>query len=91
MEFVNHLGLGHLIMEPIVVAFLNWEQKTSQKGFNTSAMIRKLLGPHMDRTLAVNFLAKHTLIGKNERLSLDSSTSLGKIFHHHRIAFISKN
>ena len=73
MEFVNHLGLGHMLMEPIVVAFSNWEHAAND---DKNALIRKMLRPHMDRTLTINFLAKNTLLSNNESVSLDLSFSL---------------
>ena len=75
MEFVNHLGLGHMLMEPIVVAFSNWEYTANNE---KNALIRKMLRPHTDRTLTINFLAKNTLLSNNESVSLDSSFSTGR-------------
>ena len=43
-----------------------------------NALIRKMLGPHMDRTLAINYQARLTLIADNE-LSVDHLLSAGEI------------
>ena len=72
---VNHLGLGHLTMEPICIAYYNWVRRGAVDGKNS--VIRKMLGPHMERTLAINWLAQFTLISAND-LSVDHSNSIGK-------------
>ena len=72
---VNHLGLGHLTMEPICVAFYNWVMRGDKDEKNE--IIRMLLGPHMDRTLAINYLARLTLVSDNI-LSVDHLLSIGK-------------
>jgi len=74
MALVNHLGLGHLTMEPICIAYYNWVMRKNKDEKN--ALIRKMLGPHMDRTLAINYQARLTLIADNE-LSVDHLLSAG--------------
>ena len=76
MALVNHLGLGHLTMEPICIAYYNWVMRKNKDEKN--ALIRKMLGPHMDRTLAINYQARLTLIADNE-LSVDHLLSAGEI------------
>ncbi|RUS22218.1 lipoxygenase [Endogone sp. FLAS-F59071] len=56
-EFINHLGLTHLAMEPFAVAQHNvWDTKyeTHKLGW--------LMKPHYKDTIAINYLARHTLI-----------------------------
>ena len=64
MTFVNHLGLGHLTMEPICIAYYNWVKRGLKDKKN--GIIRKMLGPHMDRTLAINRLSRLTLLANND-------------------------
>ncbi|CAH1265658.1 ALOX5 [Branchiostoma lanceolatum] len=53
-NFVSHLLLTHLAMEPIVVA--------ANHCLSTDHPILCLLKPHFKDTIAINFLARHTLI-----------------------------
>ena len=77
MELVNHLGLGHLTLEPICIAYYNWTARGTTDEKN--ALIRRMLGPHMDRTLAINRLARLSLLASNE-LSVDYLLSTGMFF-----------
>ena len=82
MEFVNHLGLSHLTLEPIVIAFFNWVNDPSRLQNRKNRNIIKLLEPHMHRTLAINFLAKHTLISTKNPIKnavTDDYFSMGMI------------
>ena len=74
MEMINHLGLGHLTMEPICIAYYNWVAKGTKD--EKDALLRRMLGPHMDRTLAINRLARLSLLASNE-LSVDYLLSTG--------------
>ena len=74
MELVTHLGLGHLVMEPVCIAYYNWVMNGKKDDKNVT--IRKMLAPHMDRTLAINRLARLSLIAFNE-LSVDHLLSMG--------------
>jgi len=76
MELVNHLGLGHLTLEPICIAYYNWTARGTTDEKN--ALIRRMLGPHMDRTLAINRLARLSLLASNE-LSVDYLLSTGVV------------
>ena len=77
MEMINHLGLGHLTMEPICIAYYNWVAKGTKD--EKDALLRRMLGPHMDRTLAINRLARLSLLASNE-LSVDYLLSTGTFF-----------
>jgi len=66
-EMVSHLGLTHLVMEPIVISTMRNLPKTHT--------IFKLLYPHTIHTLAINQFGRETLL--NEEGFFDSITSLG--------------
>jgi arachidonate 5-lipoxygenase len=53
-EFIYHLGLSHLFIEPIIVAVHN--------ALPTDHPIRVLLEPHFKETIGINFLARQTLV-----------------------------
>ncbi|XP_066284617.1 uncharacterized protein [Branchiostoma lanceolatum] len=55
-NFVSHLLLTHLAMEPIVVAANHY--------LSPDHPILCLLKPHFKDTIAINFLARHTLISR---------------------------
>ena len=75
MEFVYHLGLAHLTLEPVVIAYYNWLH--SELPNSQNQLILKMLAPHMERTLAINNLAKHTLIAHKDALT-NGAFSTGK-------------
>ncbi|MCW8931597.1 MAG: lipoxygenase family protein [Gammaproteobacteria bacterium] len=56
MQFVWHLGFGHLAVEPFAVAFHN--------SFPDSIdhPIKDLLMPHFKDTIGINYVARHTLV-----------------------------
>ena len=68
MEFVNHLGLAHLSIEPVVVAYFNWiySQCSPDK---KNEKIRQMLLPHLQKTLLINHLARETLIAEKNPLT----------------------
>jgi arachidonate 5-lipoxygenase len=54
-QFIYHLGFTHLAMEPFAIAHHN--------SFNgNNHVIGKLLAPHFDETIGINFLARRSLI-----------------------------
>ncbi len=53
-QFISHLGLGHLGMEPFTIAHRN--------AFPEHHVIGRLLAPHFSQTLGINYLARRTLI-----------------------------
>lgn len=57
-QFIYHLGLGHLAMEPLVIAHHNAFASAENRGHP----IGKLLAPHLAETIAVNYLARQTLV-----------------------------
>ncbi len=56
MQFIWHLGFGHIALEPFSVAFHN--------SFPPSVdhPIRDLLTPHFKDTIGINYVARHTLV-----------------------------
>ena len=72
MEFVNHLGIGHLGLEPVVIAYHNWKQCFDPR----NDVLIKMLGPHMEGTLAINDFSRHTLID-DEDAATDNLLSCG--------------
>jgi len=55
-EFKWHLGIAHLVNEAFSVSVHNC--------LSEGTPIRKLLEPHFEDTIAINFVARHTLIAK---------------------------
>ena len=56
MEFSYHIGLAHWAIEPIAMAYHNW---TFQ---NEETLISKLLKPHMENVLGINYVGRMTLL-----------------------------
>ncbi|WP_394844168.1 SRPBCC family protein [Pendulispora brunnea] len=54
-QFVAHLGIAHLAMEPFVIAHHNVFYKTTHP-------IGKLLEPHFKQTIGINYMARQTLV-----------------------------
>ncbi|MEG4499820.1 lipoxygenase family protein [Microcoleus sp. F10-C6] len=70
MQFIWHLGFGHIGVEPFAVAFHN--------SFPPSVdhPIRDLLAPHFKDTIGINYVARHTLVS-NVMPFTDSTFSTG--------------
>ncbi|MEM7580479.1 MAG: lipoxygenase family protein [Cyanobacteria bacterium P01_A01_bin.80] len=70
MQFIWHLGFGHIAVEPFAVAFHN--------SFPTGVdhPIRDLLAPHFKDTIGINYVARHTLVS-NVMPFTDSTFSTG--------------
>ncbi|MFB2970874.1 lipoxygenase family protein [Aerosakkonema sp. BLCC-F183] len=56
MQFIWHLGFGHLAVEPFCVAFHN----AFPSGIDHP--IKDLLAPHFKDTIGINYVARHTLV-----------------------------
>ncbi|MCC5670506.1 hypothetical protein LC653_43730 [Nostoc sp. CHAB 5784] len=56
MQFVWHLGFGHLAVEPFCVAFHN----AFPPGIDHP--IKDILAPHFKDTIGINYVARHTLV-----------------------------
>ncbi len=56
MQFIWHLGFGHIAVEPFAVAFHNSFPP------DVDHPIRDLLAPHFKDTIGINYVARHTLI-----------------------------
>jgi len=56
MQFIWHLGFGHLAVEPFCVAFHNAFQS------HPDHPIKDLLAPHFKDTIGINYVARHTLV-----------------------------
>ncbi len=56
MQFIWHLGFGHIAVEPFAVAFHN------SFGPGVNHPIRDLLEPHFKDTIGINYVARHTLV-----------------------------
>lgn len=65
---VSHLGLTHLLIEPIIVSV--------HRQFNKSHPIYKILKPHMRQTLAINELGRRTLLNRGGLF--DRTTAVGR-------------
>lgn len=53
-EWIYHLGLAHLVVEPFAIAHHN--------AFPADHVIGRLLEPHFRDTIGINFLARQTLV-----------------------------
>ena len=56
MQFVWHLGFGHLAVEPFAIAFHNAFSSHSDHP------IKDILTPHFKDTVGINYVARHTLV-----------------------------
>jgi len=56
MQFIWHLGFGHLAVEPFSVAFHN----SFPAGIDHP--IKDILTPHFKDTIGINYVARHTLV-----------------------------
>jgi arachidonate 5-lipoxygenase len=72
-QFISHLGLAHLAMEPLVIAHHNVFR--SRK--NRCHPIGKLLAPHLRETIAINYLARQTLVADPEIAFTDRTFAPG--------------
>lgn len=66
-QFVHHLGLAHLAMEPLAIATYNafhgaQRALAAERGSGGEHPIGKMLAPHFHDTIAINFLARRTLV-----------------------------
>ena len=82
-EFVHHLPL-HFIIEAVAIARNNYlgrlmsnRHEYVQIIFLGSHLIGKILEPHMQGTIEINFLAQHTLLRENNP-KIDQVVSVGK-------------
>jgi arachidonate 5-lipoxygenase len=69
-EFIYHLGIAHLAIEPIIVAVHN--------GLPEGNPIRTLLEPHFKETIGINYLARQTLVAK-EHAFTDQTFAIGTV------------
>ena len=67
MEFSNHLGLCHYVVEAIAMAYHNWTFKKEE------TLISRLLKPHMENVIGANHIANFTLLPAS-----DLTASVGK-------------
>jgi Lipoxygenase/C2 domain len=72
-QFISHLGLAHLAMEPLVIAHHN----VFTPAKNAGHPIGKLLAPHLAQTIGVNYLARQTLISDPEVAFTDRTFAPG--------------
>lgn len=72
-QFIFHLGLAHLAMEPVVVAH--------QNAFlcEPNHMIGRLLRPHLYGTVGINFLARQTLVTDPQEAFTDRTFAPGTV------------
>lgn len=61
-QFISHLGLTHLLVEPFAMSVHNIFPTNTSTGERHS--IGKLLHPHFQDTLGINFLARQTLVSE---------------------------
>lgn len=70
-QFIYHLGLAHLATEPMVIAHHNVFYKHPEHP------IGKLLKPHLEQTLGINFLARQTLVTRPDVAVTDKTFAPG--------------
>jgi arachidonate 5-lipoxygenase len=72
-QFIYHLGLAHLAMEPVVIAH--------QNAFlcEPSHAIGRLLRPHLYGTVGINFLARQTLVTNPQEAFTDRTFAPGTV------------
>ncbi|HWL85863.1 MAG TPA: lipoxygenase family protein, partial [Polyangiaceae bacterium] len=61
-QFIYHLGIGHLAMEPFVIAHHN-------AFYGADHPVGKLLEPHLEQTIGINYLARQTLVAPKAALT----------------------
>lgn len=61
-QFISHLGLAHLLVEPFAMSVHNIFPTNPETGERHT--IGKLLHPHFQDTLGINFLARQTLVSE---------------------------
>jgi arachidonate 5-lipoxygenase len=72
-QFISHLGLAHLAAEPLAIAHHNVFMAKENSGH----LIGKLLAPHFEETIAINFLARQTLVADPEVAFTDRTFAPG--------------